>query len=72
MIQLRSDTRTPAPQMEAYCERMRQLGKDIQLEWLEGGHQSFGPELAVHSFQIMLDFAEQTIDQHRQSKAPSA
>lgn len=67
VLQLRNDTRTPAPQMQAYVDRMRLLGKDIQLEWLEGGHQSFGPELMVHSYQILLDFAQRTLDQRRSS-----
>jgi dipeptidyl aminopeptidase/acylaminoacyl peptidase len=72
VIQLRSDTRTPAPQMQAYYERMRLLGKDIQLEWLEGGHQSFGPELAVHAYGLMLEFAQRTVARHRERKAGQA
>ncbi|HEX6686615.1 MAG TPA: prolyl oligopeptidase family serine peptidase [Candidatus Limnocylindrales bacterium] len=65
VVQLRSDTRTPAPQMQAYAERMHMLGKDLQLEWLEGGHKSFGPEVLVHSCQILLDFAQRTLDRRR-------
>jgi dipeptidyl aminopeptidase/acylaminoacyl peptidase len=72
VIQARSDTRTPGPQMQAYYERMRLLGKDIQLEWFEGGHQSFGPGLAVHSYRLMLDFAERTVARHRAGKAGRA
>ncbi|HET8684281.1 MAG TPA: prolyl oligopeptidase family serine peptidase [Micromonosporaceae bacterium] len=57
-IQARNDTRVPPRQMENYERRMRELGKDIEVVWLEGGHTSFGPEAFLHSTELMLAFAE--------------
>lgn len=59
IIQGRNDTRTPARQLEAYEQRMRALGKDIEVHWFETGHLgSFADsELAIDHGRRMLEFA---------------
>ena len=44
--------------MEGYERRMRGLGKDIEVVWLDGGHQSGGPDTWVRCHEKMLEFAE--------------
>jgi len=58
VIQARNDTRVPAGQMEDYERRMKELGKDIDVVWLEGGHQSVGPDVQVRCYETMLAFAD--------------
>jgi dipeptidyl aminopeptidase/acylaminoacyl peptidase len=58
VLQLRNDTRTPPRQMEKYERVMRELGKDIELIWLDGGHQSGGPDMWVTCHEKMLEFTE--------------
>jgi dipeptidyl aminopeptidase/acylaminoacyl peptidase len=38
IIQGRNDTRTPARPIEMYQERMKSLGKSIEVHWFEAGH----------------------------------
>jgi dienelactone hydrolase len=40
IIQGRNDTRCPSRQMEAYEEKMRLLGKPIEVHWFETGHMT--------------------------------
>jgi dipeptidyl aminopeptidase/acylaminoacyl peptidase len=58
VIQFRNDTRVPPQQMEGYERRMRELGKDIEVVWLDGGHQSGGPDTWVRCHEKMLEYAE--------------
>lgn len=59
IIQGRSDTRTPARQVQVYEERMKALGKEIEVHWFETGHLgSFADtELAIAHQKRMLAFA---------------
>jgi dipeptidyl aminopeptidase/acylaminoacyl peptidase len=59
IIQGRNDTRTPARPIELYEQKMRALGKQIEVEWFEAGHLgSFANiELAVAHQELMLRWA---------------
>lgn len=59
VIQARNDTRTPPQQLVNYQHRLQDLGKEIEVDWLDGGHQSVGPELWISLQERMLAFAEQ-------------
>jgi dipeptidyl aminopeptidase/acylaminoacyl peptidase len=54
--QARSDTRTPARQMEVYQQRARQLGKPVTVDWDEGGHEQLGRDRLAF-YRRSLDFA---------------
>lgn len=71
VIQARNDTRVPAQQMESYEQRMRSLGKDIEVVWLEGGHQSFGPDTMLYCYETMLAFADRTLARKRAAQVGS-
>jgi dipeptidyl aminopeptidase/acylaminoacyl peptidase len=61
VIQGRNDSRCPPKQFEAYERRMRELGKDIEVEWFDAGHMSIGPELWISFQERMLAFAERIL-----------
>jgi dienelactone hydrolase len=65
IIQARNDTRTPPRQIEVFERRMRELGKELEVTWLDGGHQSVGPDMLIHVFETMLDFAGRTLARKR-------
>ncbi|MBI1277672.1 MAG: prolyl oligopeptidase family serine peptidase [Anaerolineaceae bacterium] len=57
VIQGSNDTRCPARQMRAYEDKMKSLGKDIQIEWFDAGHGSRAQEQSIHHQELMLRFA---------------
>jgi len=59
ILQGRNDTRTPARQIETYEEKLKALGKSIEVHWYDAGHlSSFGQtEQAIKLQDIMLRFA---------------
>lgn len=59
IIQGKNDTATPARQIEVYEQKMRELGKEIDVHWYEAGHGSISTdvEFSIAHHQIMLDFA---------------
>ena len=57
IIQGRQDTRTPARQMEVYEERLRALGKPLEMHWYESGHSGEGVERDIRDGELMLRFA---------------
>jgi dipeptidyl aminopeptidase/acylaminoacyl peptidase len=61
VIQGRNDTRCPARPVELYEARMRQLGKQIEVEWFEAGHGSLETEQAIRHHERMLRFAYQVL-----------
>jgi dipeptidyl aminopeptidase/acylaminoacyl peptidase len=61
VINARNDTRVPARQMQRFEQRMRELGKDIELDWLAGGHQSVGPEVWLRCHERMLTFTDRVL-----------
>jgi len=64
IIQGRNDTRTPARQVQVYAERLKALGKEVEVHWFEAGH--LGPfadsELALDHQRRMLAFALRVLD----------
>lgn len=59
VIQGRNDTRTPPRPIEMYEERMKSLGKSIDVHWFDTGHMgSFAQiEQAIDHQELMLRFA---------------
>jgi dipeptidyl aminopeptidase/acylaminoacyl peptidase len=59
IVQGRNDTRTPARPIEVYEQKMKALGKQIQVHWFDAGHA--GPfaqvEQAIEHLETMLRFA---------------
>jgi hypothetical protein len=51
--------------MEGYERKMREHGKEIEVVWLEGGHQSAGPQVQIFCFEKMLEFAEGVLARRR-------
>lgn len=70
VIQLRNDTRVPAQQMQGYQQRMRELGKELEVFWLDGGHLSGGPEVWIRCYEKMRDFAEDVLARKRAGTIP--
>jgi len=64
-IHMRNDTRCPPRQLEEYERRMRALGKEIEVVWVDGGHQSVGPDVFVHFYELMIDFADRVLARQR-------
>lgn len=61
VIQGRNDTRCPARQMEAYEEKLKRLGKAIQVHWFEAGHGSRKQEQQIEHQELMMRFAFQLL-----------
>ena len=57
IIQGRNDTRTPARPIEVYEQRLKDLGKPIEVYWFDAGHWGAGVEQDIEHFEIMLRFA---------------
>ncbi len=59
IIQGRNDTRTPARPIEMFEEKMKSLGKSIEVHWFDAGHAgSFAQvELSIENQELMLRFA---------------
>jgi dipeptidyl aminopeptidase/acylaminoacyl peptidase len=72
VIQGRNDTRCPARQMEEYEEKMRALGKPIEVVWFDAGHGSLDVEQAIAQQEQMLHFAERILQAGAWPSAPSA
>ncbi len=64
IIQGRTDTRTPARPIEVYEQKMKSLGKEIEVAWFDAGHA--GPfaqvEQAIEHQELMMDFATKVIE----------
>jgi dienelactone hydrolase len=57
VIQGRNDTRCPARPMEQYEQKLRALGRQIEVEWFEAGHGSYETEQQLRHAETMLRFA---------------
>jgi dipeptidyl aminopeptidase/acylaminoacyl peptidase len=64
IIQGRNDSRTPARPVEVYAERLRALGKTVEVEWFETGHSGgFADiDLGIAHQERMLQFAQAVLD----------
>jgi dipeptidyl aminopeptidase/acylaminoacyl peptidase len=67
VVQGTNDSRTPPAQMRAYTERLRQLGKDITIEWFDAGHQGLaGTELGARALGTFVATARSVLGEpHR-------
>lgn len=57
VIQGENDTRCPARQMKLYEEKLRSLGKEIEVHWFSAGHGSRANEQQIEHQELMLRFA---------------
>ena len=57
VIQGSNDTRCPPRPMRLYEEKLRALGRDIEVEWFEAGHGSYVVEQSIAHQERMLRFA---------------
>jgi len=57
IIQGRNDTRTPARPIEVYEQKLKDLGKSVEVHWFEAGHWGAGVEQDIQHLEIMLRFA---------------
>jgi dipeptidyl aminopeptidase/acylaminoacyl peptidase len=64
IIQGRNDSRTPARPVEVYAERLRALGKSVEVEWFETGHVGgFADiDLGIAHQERMLNFAQSVLN----------
>ncbi len=62
IIQGRNDTRCPARQVEIYEQRMRALGKPIEVHWFDAGHGSPSVEQNIQFQEAMLRFAYRVLE----------
>ena len=57
IIQGRNDTRTPSRPVEMYEQKLKALGKSVEVHWFEAGHLGAGVGRDIQNFEIMLRFA---------------
>jgi dipeptidyl aminopeptidase/acylaminoacyl peptidase len=57
VIQGRNDTRCPSRPMELYERKLKELGKQIEVEWFDAGHGSYETEKQITHHELMLRFA---------------
>lgn len=61
IIQGENDTRCPARQMKVYEEKLKSLGKSINVHWFDAGHGSRAQEQQIEQQEMMLRFAYQVL-----------
>ncbi len=61
VIQGANDTRCPARQMHAYEDKLKSLGKSIQVHWFDAGHGSRAMEQQIQHQELMMRFAYQVL-----------
>jgi dipeptidyl aminopeptidase/acylaminoacyl peptidase len=61
IIQGRNDSRTPARPVEIYVERLRALGKSVEVEWFDAGHLGgfADSDLGIAHQERMLRFVQE-------------
>ncbi len=62
VIQGESDPRCPPRQLKAYEQRLKDLGKPIEVVWYDAGHSSYDMALKVEHQRLRLDFALRILD----------
>jgi dipeptidyl aminopeptidase/acylaminoacyl peptidase len=61
IIQGRNDTRTPSRQMEVYEQKLRALGRPLEMHWYDAGHSGAGVEGDIQDGEVMLQFAHRVL-----------
>ncbi len=62
IIQGRHDTRTPARPIEVYEQKLKALGKSLEVHWFDAGHLGAGTEQDIKHFELMLKFVYRILD----------
>lgn len=62
VLQGENDTRCPARQMQVYEQRVKELGKSIDIYWFDAGHGSLAVDEQIKHQELMLEFAYQTLE----------
>jgi dienelactone hydrolase len=57
VIQGENDTRTPARQLKLYEEKLKSLGKQIEVHWFNAGHGALAQEQQIEHQELQLNFA---------------
>jgi dienelactone hydrolase len=57
VIQGENDTRTPARQLRVYEEKLKSLGKQIEVHWFNAGHGARAQEQQMEHQELQLNFA---------------
>src|SRR5262249_42016615 len=57
IFQGRNDTRCPPRQVEVYVEKLRSLGKPVDLHWFDAGHGTRVTEQQIEHQELRLRFA---------------
>ena len=57
VLQGSNDTRCPARQMKVYEEKLKSLGKQIDVHWFDAGHGSRAQEQNIEHLELKLRFA---------------
>ncbi len=65
VIQGRNDTRTPARPVAVFADRMKALGKQIEVHWYDEGHSGGGVEQEIEHQSLMMQFAYRVLGQTR-------
>jgi dipeptidyl aminopeptidase/acylaminoacyl peptidase len=63
IIQGRNDTRTPSRPVEVYEQKLKALGKSIEVHWYDAGHMGISVEQDIRELEIMLRFAYRVLGQ---------
>jgi dipeptidyl aminopeptidase/acylaminoacyl peptidase len=58
----RNDRRYPGRSLAVYEQRMKALGKDIELHWYDAGHGALALEQSLEHHELMLGFARRIAD----------
>ncbi|HEX9994022.1 MAG TPA: alpha/beta fold hydrolase [Acidimicrobiales bacterium] len=61
----RNDSRCPLPQVERYVDRLRELGRDVELALVEGGHTAVATEQRLQGVDHILAFLQRTARRDR-------
>ena len=61
VIQGANDTRCPARQMQVFEQKMKELGKSIDVQWFDAGHGSRAIEQSIEQQERMLRFAAKVL-----------
>ena len=64
IIQGRNDSRTPSRPVEVYEQRLKELGKSIEVHWFDAGHLGAGVERDIENLEIMLEFAYRVLGEN--------
>ncbi len=64
IMQGRNDTRTPARPIAMYEEKLKEMGKHIELHWFETGHAGSRADIskAIEFMELQLDFAKRILE----------